>query len=75
MDEFIASETEESSMSLTSEDEKPKRSESYFILPQVHPFSAHYADMCSFHVPCPGRRNGGRVKVRARTSPTVMTWR
>lgn len=35
MDEFIASETEESSMSLTSEDEKPKRSESPFILLQV----------------------------------------
>ncbi len=27
MEEFIASETEESSMSLTSEDEKPKRFE------------------------------------------------
>lgn len=32
MDEFIASETEESSMSLTSEDEKPKRSKFSFIL-------------------------------------------
>lgn len=45
MDEFIASETDETSMSLTSEDEKPKKSESSFILLHVCPLSPHYADM------------------------------
>lgn len=73
MEEFIASETEESSMSLTSEDEKPKRFEMspYSSLVSVLSAACIMTDL----VPRTERRSEAKGKSRAQTSPTAMTWK
>lgn len=76
MEEFIASDTEESSMSLSSENEKPKK----WALDQVHFYRSPVACLRVWiellHHSCLlGRRSKGGGKRKGPKTPTATTWR